>query len=78
MSNESVSDIGVSLNIPSQNSCILTVSHITRFCRMADRSPSMEKKPFPATFDGPCQRGASTGRLCLTVSRVGDKHGKRC
>ena len=48
MSNESVSDIGVSLKIPSQISGILTVS--TSLSRMADRSPSMGKQRFPANF----------------------------
>jgi len=61
MSNESVSDIGVSLKILSQNSGILTVSHITRFCRMADRSPSMGKEAFPGDLlTGRVQRGTST------------------
>jgi len=57
MINGSVSDIGVSLKIPSQTTGILTIMD---FADMADRSPRMEKKRFPATFDGACQRGAST------------------
>jgi len=50
MSNESVSDIGVSLKIPSQISGILTVSTSLDFAAWRIGAQALEKERFPANF----------------------------
>ena len=60
MSNESVSDIGVSLKIPSQISGILTVCTSLDFAAWRIAAQAWENSVSRRTFDGSCQRGAST------------------
>jgi len=50
MSNESVSDIGVSLKIPSQISGILTVCTSLDFAAWRIAAQAWEKERFPANF----------------------------